>query len=1122
VLLSGLSEVQVKGAGKQAAVLLSPAVSAGSKIASARVNSDGQSLHPESTDVALLSAEVLLPPQSIVSSDSRHAIEDGTSVSSGYKSAPSFESKLAGGKADPREKWLASIIQFLRCQRKGVSVPLVTLRAKFPRPKGVKGNLKDMLRSMDGLHMIGAGYQSGVSFWNGSAQYDIQSDQPGINSSQITEVNSLNLYNNSDFVQQEIEHVSEKIARAAREVEFQKNVVTYHLRRSSKDYTEEEAKKDNDLLGGIAGFYGCHSADELVEKLALIYGEDQTFVRTKMIVLAKEVNLKSKQYLMASGVKSEGEVELFLRNFKIPVIARVLPEKLGFVQNKEVDDHHDKCMASAAAMAKLGAVCIPNPYAERSTTGMLVYASLDELTEVWFQTLLLHPVELPVHSFKLKLIVVRPAFLAAAVTAIVADTAGQHVRIAVYNTGVIDTAQAQSLFPVGAIYYLKHPLLKRCGDSWLGLRVDDPKTLVRLDAPLSGNVLVVGDGDFTFSRALARRNANFGWHANITATSLDSRSDVLRKYSSAASSLAELENESCVEVLHNVDATALQSIMSYKRPQFDIIIWNFPYPVDLKSVQPAREKGSELLGRFFDCLHNHSILKDDGHIHITLAPKQGGSTLEANALSPAWSVQTLAARSGFDLFEVAPFPAEAYAGYSPRREYIDQTFPCNEPRVHFFRRKKFLSNSTLSPRNLENRSNSAERHMGARLASVIHNNAYPKQGLSPQTGQRIPTSCLAKFADSSATARSLLIAEHAFAQLYALILSAGMQGPDETREISLPLARRVVDLLDQAYSVRDGELLAEWASMDSDALKFAFDCAITIARRCLVEAGVTLCSFKKASWADLLQTDADFGMTEAATWADQQARAGLFSVECLLDLIECINLNTNRTSNMLKDEIDGLAPSLFAVANLLQHIKYTDSFASIDLPLEMLSSAINFGIHDARFYRRRATLLSFRLNQVEASSSASGLGEATRAMEDLVCRILADCESALQMNPEDSEAIYIKAFAMRSVTTSDSNKAATQYLQAIKLYELYLKLVEPDDRCAPTAYYTIGFLKLCVKGKSLAQPNPGSIRKILVYYNQGLEAESRQLPCLPPRTSHPAKEILATLKAAFSAAGLRP
>jgi hypothetical protein len=117
------------------------------------------------------------------------------------------------------------------------------------------------------------------------------------------------------------------------------------------------------------------------------------------------------------------------------------------------------------------------------------------------------------------------------VTMIVRDEGGQCVMLQIFNMkGVKTTVQGLPQFPVGSRFCLKNPFLKLGQDSWPLLRVDQPFDFQRLDIPpLEGSILVLGDGDFSFSVALAKDNKSRG-RAHITATSLDSRKSVESTY----------------------------------------------------------------------------------------------------------------------------------------------------------------------------------------------------------------------------------------------------------------------------------------------------------------------------------------------------------------------------------------------------------------------------------------------------------------------------------------------------------------------------------------------------------------------------------------------------------------
>ena len=274
-------------------------------------------------------------------------------------------------------------------------------------------------------------------------------------------------------------------------------------------------------------------------------------------------------------------------------------------------------------------------------------SSLDDLTLVTLQQLhSSHYGLLP--SAYLRLTVVLPTVMAACPTTVVADDTGQRIRMAVYNTGAASVADAQALLPTGARFALKNPFLKRCTDGWLGLRVDIPSTLTRLDLlPLSPGqrLLVLGDGDFSFSASLSKSNSSNGNAASLTATSRDSREEVLMKYASAEESLARLSADPGATVLHGVDATSLPRASGFT---FDTVVWNFPYP-DVATAS-ARLLSQDLLGPFFACVGN--VLDEGGKVWLTLAAEQGGSTREAAGQRKSVDIESIAAQQGFELLEV--------------------------------------------------------------------------------------------------------------------------------------------------------------------------------------------------------------------------------------------------------------------------------------------------------------------------------------------------------------------------------------------------------------------------------------------------------------------------------------
>lgn len=100
-----------------------------------------------------------------------------------------------------------------------------------------------------------------------------------------------------------------------------------------------------------------------------------------------------------------------------------------------------------------------------------------------------------------------------------------------------------------------------------------------MDAPRS--LLLVGEGNFSFAFSLLRKLSDekrLGWC--VTATSFDSHEQLVRKYPECVHSLKEADRkgfQDFLTVLHNVDATRLESDPRISNKKYDQIIFNFPH-----------------------------------------------------------------------------------------------------------------------------------------------------------------------------------------------------------------------------------------------------------------------------------------------------------------------------------------------------------------------------------------------------------------------------------------------------------------------------------------------------------------------------------------------------------------
>ncbi|CAN0863444.1 Heavy metal-associated isoprenylated plant protein 41 [Linum grandiflorum] len=89
----------------------------------------------------------------------------------------------------------------------------------------------------------------------------------------------------------------------------------------------------------------------------------------------------------------------------------------------------------------------------------------------------------------------------------------------------------------------------------------------------SHKILLVGEGDFSFSSSLALA---FGSAVNIVATSLDSQEFLYTNYKRAMANIAVLWARGCL-VINELDATQMAGHTSLKGMKFDRIVFNFPH-----------------------------------------------------------------------------------------------------------------------------------------------------------------------------------------------------------------------------------------------------------------------------------------------------------------------------------------------------------------------------------------------------------------------------------------------------------------------------------------------------------------------------------------------------------------
>ena len=92
-------------------------------------------------------------------------------------------------------------------------------------------------------------------------------------------------------------------------------------------------------------------------------------------------------------------------------------------------------------------------------------------------------------------------------------------------------------------------------------------------------ILLLGEGNFTFTQDLAELLVKYSSLQSIVATSFDNRSQLTEKYPTIEKTLRCLKTFNKVQVFHEIDATKRlePQLVSCPNEFFDHIIFNFPH-----------------------------------------------------------------------------------------------------------------------------------------------------------------------------------------------------------------------------------------------------------------------------------------------------------------------------------------------------------------------------------------------------------------------------------------------------------------------------------------------------------------------------------------------------------------
>ncbi|CAN7122196.1 unnamed protein product [Brassica rapa subsp. narinosa] len=190
-------------------------------------------------------------------------------------------------------------------------------------------------------------------------------------------------------------------------------------------------------------------------------------------------------------------------------------------------------------------------------------------------------------------------------------------------------------------------------------------------------ILLVGEGDFSFSLSLARA---FGSATNLTATSLDTREEIELNYANGKANIEELTKLGCT-VIHGFNVHSMR--LAPRSERYDRIIFNFPHS--------GFGFGSEH-HRYYIMLHQELVrgflksskkmVKDkDGEIHITHKTAHPFSE---------WKIETLAEENGLFLTQEVEFNKWYFPGYSNKkgsRPRCNSSFPVGKSSTFIFKKR---------------------------------------------------------------------------------------------------------------------------------------------------------------------------------------------------------------------------------------------------------------------------------------------------------------------------------------------------------------------------------------------------------------------------------------------------
>ena len=198
------------------------------------------------------------------------------------------------------------------------------------------------------------------------------------------------------------------------------------------------------------------------------------------------------------------------------------------------------------------------------------------------------------------------------------------------------------------------------------------------------NVLLCGDGDFSFSLSVARilsLNEDETSESKVVATSYEPKETLAEVYPNFVETLQELEDRGGTSHF-NVDATRLKETLPdiIRGLKFDRIVWNFPCTAVARGQDgqnEAMEDNKNLVRRFVSSARQYLARGGEIHICHKTKPPFNHWKLEEVVISacgdPAYKYL------GRIVLDRAVLPP-----YVPRKALDKKSFPCHDACIYIF------------------------------------------------------------------------------------------------------------------------------------------------------------------------------------------------------------------------------------------------------------------------------------------------------------------------------------------------------------------------------------------------------------------------------------------------------